>query len=232
MMLEVHDEFRPTGYTRTYPNFMTVEGVSGDETTPTAAQDTTLLFTRALVGGADHTVCFFDPRVTNHWSYAYQLAKAVCFYSPWQYLYWYDRPTNSFGYISDGKDMITEVPEMEFYDHLPAVWDETRILQGGIGQYAVIARRTGTQWFVGAMNANTTRTFNVPLNFLTPGQKYIENIYSQDPSIPTRTHVRIDRLVVDSTATLTMTLDASRGEAIRLIPADAATIQSLSPDSK
>jgi hypothetical protein len=101
-------------------------------------------------------------------------------------------------------------------------------LQGSIGQYAIIARRTGTQWFIGAMNANSTRTFNVPLNFLTPGQKYVENIYSQDPSVPTRTQVRIERLVVDSTGTLTITLDASGGEAIRLLPANAPGIQSLS----
>jgi|GEM_PF-629676 len=229
MMLEVHDEFRPSGYTRTYPNFMTVEGISGDETTPTTTQDTTLLFSRMLAGGADHTVCYFEQRVTNNWNYAYQLAKAVCFYSPWQYLYWYDRPTNSYGYVNGGNAMITEVPEMEFYDCIPGVWDETRVLQGSIGQYAIIARRTGTQWFIGAMNANTTRTFSVPLNFLTPGQKYVENIYSQDPSVPTRTHVRIDRLVVDSTMTLTMTLDASRGEAVRLLPANPPVIQSVSP---
>ena len=229
MMLEVHDEFRPSGYTRTYPNFMTVEGVLGDEGTPTTAQDLTELFSRMLVGGADHTVCYFDSRVTNHWSYAYQLAKAVCFYSPWQYLYWYDRPTNSYGYVSGGNDMITEVPEMEFYDYLPTVWDETRVLQSSIGQYALIARRSGTQWFIGAMNANATRTFHVPLDFLTPGQKYSENIYSQDPSVPTRTQVRIERWVVDSTATLTLTLDASGGEAVRLLPAEPPRIQSLVP---
>ncbi len=228
MMLDVHDEFRPSGYARTYPNFMTAEGISGDETTPTATQDMTLLFSRMLVGGADHTVCYFDSRVTNNWSYAYQLAKAVCFYSPWQFVYWYDRPTNSSGYVSGGNDMITEVPEMEFYDYMPAVWDETRVLQGSIGDYAVVARRTGAQWFIGAINANSTRTFSVPLSFLTSGQKYIESVYSQDPAVPTRTHVRIDRLVVDSTATLTLTLDASRGQAIRLLPADPPEIQSVS----
>ena len=221
LMMEVHDEFRPSGYTRTYPNFMTVEGVSGDETTPTTVQDTTLLFSRMLAGAADHTVCYFEQRVTNHWSHAYQLAKAVCFYSPWQYLYWYDRPTNSYGYVSGGNAMITEVPELEFYDALPTVWDETRVLQGSIGQYAIMARRSGAQWFMGAMNATSTRTFHVPLTFLSPGRKYIAYVYSEDPSVATRTHVRIDRLTVDSTATLTMTLDASRGEAVRLIPADS-----------
>lgn len=125
--------------------------------------------------------------------------------------------------------MITTVPEMEFYDYLPTVWDETRVLQGSIGQYAVIARRSGTQWFVGAMNANSNRTFNVPLDFLTPGQKYVENVYAQDPTVPTRTEVGIDRLLVDSTGALTMTLGASAGEAVRLLPAKPPVIQSISP---
>ena len=125
--------------------------------------------------------------------------------------------------------MITEVPELEFYDFMPTVWDETKVLQGCIGQYAVIARRTGTDWFIGAMNANSTNTFTVPLTFLTPGQKYIENIYSQDTNVPTRTQLRIDRLVVDSTSTLTMTLAPSRGAAVRLTPAVPPAVHSLVP---
>jgi alpha-glucosidase len=229
MMMEVHDEFRPSGYTRTYPNFMSIEGILGDESTPTTTQDTTSLFSRMLVGGADHTMCYFDSRVTNNWSYAYQLAKAVCFYSPWQYLYWYDRPTNSPGYVAGASDMITEVPEMEFYDYMPTVWDETKVLQSSIGQYAIIARRSGTQWFIGAMNANSNRTFNVPLDFLTAGQQYVENVYSEDPTVQTRTQVGIARSVVDSTATLTANLGASSGEAVRLLPANPPAIQSVSP---
>jgi hypothetical protein len=68
----------------------------------------------------------------------------------------------------------------------------------------------------------------VPLDFLTPGQKYVENVYSQDSSVPTRTRVRIDRLVVDSNSMSTIVLNASQGEAIRLVPANPPTIQSLS----
>ncbi len=232
ILCDAHDEFRPSGYTRTYPNLMTVEGLLGDEGTPTTTQDTTELFSRMLAGGADHTVCYFDARVTNNWSYVYQLAKAVCFYSPWQFLYWYDIPTNSPGYVSGGNDKINDVPELEFYDYLPTVWDETRVLQSCIGQYAIIARRTGNDWFIGAMNANSSRTFAVPLDFLTPGQKYIENVYTQDPNIPTRTQVRIDRLVVDSTATNFLTLAASSGAAVRLTPAIPPAAQSLSLSAK
>jgi len=125
IMADVHDEYRMTGYPRTYPNFMTAEGISGDETTPTPGQDTTLLFTRMLAGAADHTVCYFDARVANNWTHAYQLAKAVCFYSPWQFLFWYDRPANS-PVFSGSPPIIGDEPELEFYDALPTVWDDTR----------------------------------------------------------------------------------------------------------
>ena len=50
------------------------------------------LFCRMLAGPADITVCYYDERVDKQASHAYQLAKAVCFYCPWQFLYWYDRP--------------------------------------------------------------------------------------------------------------------------------------------
>ena len=92
LMVDVHDEYRPTGYTRTYPNLMTVEGISGDETSPVNRQTLTLQFMRFLAGPADNTICYYDARVDKNATHAFQLAKAVCLYSPWQFLYWYDRP--------------------------------------------------------------------------------------------------------------------------------------------
>ncbi len=81
-MVDVHDEYRPTGYSRTYPNLMTVEGIYGDETRPTNDQTLAYAFTRMLAGQADNTVCWNDPRVTQNSTYAYQLAKPVVLFSP------------------------------------------------------------------------------------------------------------------------------------------------------
>ena len=97
LMVDVHDEYRPTGYSRTYPNFMTQEGIGGDETSPSNEQTLRILFTRMLAGAGDNTICYYNDRVTKNASHAYQLAKAVCFYSPWQFLYWYDRPPHAPG---------------------------------------------------------------------------------------------------------------------------------------
>ena len=230
IMVDIHDEFRLTGYERTYPNLMTVEGIRGDEATPSTSQDVTTLFSRMLCGPGDHTVCYFNTRVAANWSYAHQLAKAVCFFSPLQFIHWYDVPTNSPSYTPGnptGNSMITETPELEFFDYLPASWHETRVLEGSMGNYAIIARRNGENWYVGAMNAGLSRNFNVPLSFLPPGAPYIANVYVQDTNVNTRTQVRIDRVMVDSTTVLPMSIAPSDGIAVRLTPATPPEVQSL-----
>jgi len=74
---------------------MTQEGIAGDETSPANELTLTILFTRMLAGAADNTICYYDQRVERNASHAYQLAKAVCLFSPWQFLYWYDRPPSA-----------------------------------------------------------------------------------------------------------------------------------------
>ncbi len=89
MVIDIHDEYRPTGYSRTYPNLLTQEGILGDEGSPSMTNILISLYTRMLAGAADHTFCYFSERVTSEWSRATQLAKTVLFYSPLQFIYWY-----------------------------------------------------------------------------------------------------------------------------------------------
>lgn len=220
--VDVHDEYRLTGYSRTCPNLMTAEGIRGDETSPTNATTLAIAFTRMLTGPADNTVCYYDPRVDRNACHAYQLAKPVCLFSPWQFLYWYDRPQGSpakIGGAGGTEPRIGSDPELEFYDSLPTVWDETQVLHGQIGQYAVIARRHGDEWFIGCMNAGQARTFPVSLSFLEPGKKYVAHRYVDDPGAATRTHVRIERMPADANSVLNMTLGEKGGAAIRIVPA-------------
>ncbi|MFR9536750.1 MAG: glycoside hydrolase family 97 N-terminal domain-containing protein [Rikenellaceae bacterium] len=74
-MVDVHDEYRPTGYTRTYPHFMTQEGIGGNEVMPGATHNTILPYTRMVCGAADYTFCYFSPRVKN--TKAHQLGSAT-----------------------------------------------------------------------------------------------------------------------------------------------------------
>ncbi len=210
LMVDIHDEYRPTGYSRTYPNLMTQEGIAGDETRPANSLTLTILFTRCLAGAADNTICYYDRRVDENASHAYQLAKAVCLYSPWQFLYWYDRPESS-----------RDEPELEFYDRLPTVWDDTKVIHGRIGEFAVLARRRGDEWFVGGMNAGEARTLDVPLSFLDKGRRWTAHVYSDDPGAPTRTKVRVERFTVNAGTTLRMSMRERGGQAVRIAPATA-----------
>ena len=222
LMVDIHDEYRPTGYSRTYPNLMTQEGIRGDETKPSNSLTLTILFTRMLAGAGDNTICYYDGRVDENASHAYQLAKAVCIYSPWQFLYWYDRPGTSprkAGGAGGGRNVIGDEPELEFFDHVPTVWDETKVLHGRIGEYAVLARRSGEDWFIGCMNADDPRTFEIPLTFLKRDRTYLAHIYTDDPTVPTRTHVKITRCLVDSSSTPKANLRPRCGQAVRIHPA-------------
>ena len=221
LMVDVHDEYRPSGYSRTYPNLMTAEGVRGDETSPTNSQTIAIAFTRMLAGPADNTVCYYDARVDRMASHAYQLAKPVCLFSPWQFLYWYDRPgaaPQRTGGAGGAQTTIGDEPELEFYNALPTTWDETRVLEGRIGGHALIARRSGGRWFVGCLNSGQPRTFALTLDFLPRAQGYEARIYTDDPAVPTRTHVRIERRRVDAATVLSLKAGATGGAAVWLQP--------------
>ncbi len=221
LMVDVHDEYRPTGFNRTYPNLMTTEGILGDEGTPSTSVTLVNAFARMIAGPADNTVCYYDKRVAANWSHAGQLAKPVVLFSPWQFLFWYDRPpaapTDGDGGVpSQGR--IGDPPELDFWRGLPTVWDETRFLQGEIGEFAIVARRRGPDWFIGFLNANQPRSFAVPLDFLPPGQSFDAALFSDDPALQTATHVRIDQRKVDSRGILPLQARANAGMAVRIRP--------------
>jgi alpha-glucosidase len=222
LMVDVHDEYRPTGYSRTYPNLMTQEGIAGDETSPANANTLTILFSRVLAGAADHTICYYDARVACHATHAYQLAKAVCLYSPWQFLFWYDRPPESpQGVAGAGgaAPVIGDEPELEFFTSLPTVWDDTKVIHGRVGEYAVIARRSGEEWYVAGMNSGEARTLDVPLGFLERDRRYTAYVYRDDPAAPTRTRVTIERMPVSAGGVLRLSMSAQGGQAVRIVRA-------------
>ena len=209
LMVDIHDEYRPTGYSRTYPNLMTQEGIRGNECMPTANENLILPFTRMLAGAADYTICYYHGRIKT--SHAHQLAASVVSYSPWQFLFWYDRPSEYRG-----------EPEIEFFEHLPTVWDDTKVINGEIGEYITIARRSGDDWYVGTMNGLDHRKLDIPLTFLEKDKQYVAHIYSDaDANDNTRTRVRIERRLVDPSVTLAADMPPSGGQAIRIVPATA-----------
>jgi alpha-glucosidase len=210
LMLDIHDSYRTTGYTRTYPNLLTVEGIRGNEHFPTPEHNATIPFTRYLAGSADYTICYYDPRLKN--THAHQLAMSVISYSPLQWIFWYDRPSDFHG-----------EPEISWFNHLPTVWDETRVPLGKIGKYAVIARRSGNDWYVGAIGDSAGVNLHLPMSFLKVGTTYDATIYADDASVQTATHVGITHRKVTSTSVVDLPLAPAGGEAIYLAPAAGAS---------
>ncbi|MGE4434189.1 MAG: glycoside hydrolase family 97 catalytic domain-containing protein [Bacteroidales bacterium] len=203
MLVDIHDEYRPTGFSRTYPNLMTQEGIRGNEEFPDATHNTILPFTRFLAGAGDYTICYFDKRLQN--THAHQLALAVVYYSPLQFVYWYDKPE-----AYDGE------PEIAFFDRVKTVWDETLPLDGRIGEYVTVARRSGSEWFVGALTNNEAREVEIPLTFLETGKRYSAFIYTDDAAVKTKTQVRVETKRVTSKTVLRLKLKARGGAAIRI----------------
>ena len=224
LMIDVHDEYRPTGYSRTYPNYMTQEGIRGDEESPDNSMVTKTLFTRMIAGAGDHTNCYFAPRVDEKMgSHASQLAKAVCIYSPWQFLYWYDRPEGSKPEeegAGGSKDFIQEVPELKFFDALPTVWDDTKVVDGYPGKYAIVARKSGSDWFVGAINGDDERTVAISFDFLDDDKTYEATIYTDDAGSTTVTKVSIANKNIMATDVGDFKLLPKNGLAIHLKIAD------------
>lgn len=206
LMVDIHDEYRPTGFSRTYPNLLTQEGVRGNEEFPDGVNNTTLPFTRFLSGAADCTVCYYhrkelktqlplNARSLKNTS-CHQMALSVINYSPLQFLYWYDSPQD-----------IQDEPELPFFDNLPTTWDDTRVLEGSIGEYVSIARRKDEVWYVGSITNNDERKFRLPLDFLDVDKKYELTLYwDGGDKVKTRTHVGIRHQIVSAKTVLDLSL--------------------------
>lgn len=193
LMVNIHDEYRPTGFSRTYPNLMTQEGVRGNEEMPDATLNTILPFTRYVAGAADYTICYYYRKemleakgFKHNGRYvrntpAHQLALSMINYSPLQWMYWYDKPEDS-----------QDEPELAFFDALPTVWDDSKVLSGRPGESVVMARKQGDRWFVGGITNTEARKLDVDFSFLDPEKQYCAEIYTDGgKAIKTRTQVKV-----------------------------------------
>ena len=218
IMVDIHDEYRPTGLSRTYPNLLTQEGIRGNEEMPDADHNTLLPFTRYLCGPADYTLCYFNSRVKN--TKCHQLAMAAVYYSPLQFYFWYDNP-----FVDKGE------AELQFWRDCPTTFDESIALDGIPGEYIIQARRSGDEWFVGCMTNTQGRTVTIPTDFLNessvskgaerlPKGKYQVTCYNDNPALSTRTNVQSAVFTIQSgKKPITLTLQPSGGAVLHFKPA-------------
>lgn len=171
MVVNVHDNYRPTGTERTLPNLLTVEGVRGDENNPDAAHACRLPFARFMCGPADFTFVFRRPGDTTNRrrTRGQQLGLMVAYFSPLQHVLWYGR-----AWQYAGKE-----DQLEFIRLCPTVWDETVPLKGEFGKYVAVARRRGDAWYVGVAT-DEARSLRIPLDFLPAGRTFDVTTYEDD----------------------------------------------------
>jgi alpha-glucosidase len=186
MLVDFHGAFKPAGLQRTYPNVLNFEGIHGLEqmkwSAPEVDQvtyDVTVPFTRLVAGPADYTQgamrnatrenyypCNSEPM--SQGTRCHQLAEYIIFDSPLTMLC--DSPTN----------YQREEECASFIASIPTVWDETIALRGKIAEYVVIARRSGTKWYVGALGNWDARDLEIDLSRLgvsaKVGDAYMDGI--------------------------------------------------------
>lgn len=179
MLADFHGAFKPAGLTRTYPNVINFEGIFGLEnmkwapsTVDEITYDVTIPFVRLVAGPADYTQgamrnaapgCYapIHNEPMSQGTRCHQLAEYVIFDAPLTMLC--DNPSN---YLQE--------PECtHFIADVPTVWDETRALDGKIGEYVVLARRKGNTWYVGALNGLEARDLTIDLSFIPKGQAVV-----------------------------------------------------------
>jgi len=208
LMVDIHDEYRPCGLCRTYPNLMTVEGIRGQENGTNARHSCTLPFARFTAGHADYTPSYHYDRDSVRCSH--RLALPIIFFSPVQHMFWHMPP---------GK--LQGLPELKLWKDMPTVWDETRCIHGEIGEYVSIARRSGREWYVGSITGDEGRTLEIPLAFLEPGVTYTAEIYPDACNDATRTSVVCEQQTVDAGTVIEAKMPALGGHSMRLAPRDA-----------
>jgi len=181
LVVDFHGAFKPTGLRRQYPNILTREGVLGLEynkwsKSVTPEHDLLIPFIRMLAGPMDFTPGAmrnasektFQPIFSEPMSQGtrcHQLAMFVVYESPLQML-------------SDSPSAYLREPEvMDFLRKVPTVWDETIGLEAKVGDYAVVARKSGEEWYVGAMTDWTPRELEIDFEFLGAGE-YRAEVYA------------------------------------------------------
>lgn len=226
--VNAHEPIKDTGERRTWPNFVSREGARGMEYNgggPDGGNipehETVLFFTRLLGGPLDYTPGVFDilltrptgaartpdqPRVRT--TLAKQLALYVVLYSPVQM-------------AADLIENYADQPAFRFIRDVPVDWDTTRVIDGQIGDYVIVARkqRNTEHWYLGAISDEQGRTFDVPLSFLSPGKRYVAEVYADGSRAHWLTNplpVVISSKPVTSATRLRVVLAPGGGQAVRI----------------
>jgi alpha-glucosidase len=220
LLVDFHGDQKPATMTRTWPNLINTEGVRGMEWSKWSWEsepkhNVTLPFTRMFLGPMDYTpgamrnatrdtfaVIYHQPMALG--TRCHQLAMYVVYEAPLQMLS--DSPSN----------YLREPEVMDFLGPVPSTWDETKVLDGRIAEYVLVARRSGSEWYVGAMSDWTPRDLEVDFSFLPEGSFKVEAYQDGVNADHNASDYRKTTTLVNRSAKLKVHLAAGGGWAARI----------------
>jgi len=224
LMLDFHGTYKPTGLNRTYPNVVNFEGVNGLEQMKWATlkdddqvtYDVTIPYIRMFAGSMDYTQGAMRNSTKRNYYPAYsdpmsqgtrchQLAEYVIFTSPLNMLC--DCPTH----------YEKEQECTDFISAVPTVWEETVPLDGKVGEYVAVARRSGNIWYVGATTDWTERSIDLDLSFLGKGNFEAEVYCDGVNSDRTPSDYQKIKMEIPSSRKLTINMASGGGYAMKIV---------------
>ncbi|MBL7112005.1 MAG: glycoside hydrolase family 97 protein [Bacteroidales bacterium] len=226
LVVDFHGAYMPTGIDRTYPNFITREGVLGNEYNKWSDRITpdhclTIPFTRMLGGQMDFTPGGFVHgtretfKVAEQEGLPYTMVRGTrCFQLAMFVVY-----ESALQVICDAPYNYRNSPAgLDFINMVPTSWDETRVLNGEVGDYITIARRSGDEWYIGCMTDWTPRELEIPLDFLGEG-RYTATVWSDAPDADQHPEKLIkNENGVTGESSLNVSLAPAGGTVIHLLP--------------
>ena len=221
--INAHEPIKATGLRRTYPNTISREGLRGQEFNAWASDGGNppehlpiVAFTRMLAGPIDYTPGIFDIKF-DKWkkdnqvntTIAQQLALYVVIYSPVQM-------------AADLVENYEGNPALQFIKDVGVDWQETKVLNGEIGEFVTIARkeRDSGNWFVGGITNENSRNIKIDFSFLDSGASYEAVLYEDGKEAhwdKNPTSLSIRKLVITNKSKETLKLAEGGGFAISLI---------------
>jgi hypothetical protein len=225
LMINSHESSRPTGYSRTYPNYIAAEAARGNEfnawsTGNPPMHETILPFTRLLGGPMDYTPGIFEIKMSHydktkteqvHTTLAKQLALYVTMYSPLQM-------------AADLPENYEKYPDaFQFIKDVALDWDESKYLEAEPGDYLTVVRKTKGKetWFLGAITDENARKSEIKLDFLSKGKKYKAIIYEDAKDADWKNNpiaYKISTIEVTSKSKIKLNLASGGGTAISFEP--------------
>lgn len=217
--IQFHGAYKPTGLSRTFPNEFTREGTLNYENDKwgniiTPDDDISIPFTRGLAGSTDYHLGGF--RAVPISKYKIQYTRPLVVGTRCHMLAMYIVLQSSLQMICDYPEAYEGQPGFDFLKDVPTVWDETKVVNAEVDHFITVARRKGSDWYIGTITDHHPRSLRIALNFLAEG-RYAAEIYSDGPDAneyPDR--ITKSRITVTNNDTLSCEVAGGGGQVIHL----------------